>query len=204
MAAGILNHVLGTGQAMAGKVAVPMAGPTNGANGANGSTGTNGTNGSENGSSSTATISANDFLTLLVTEMQNQDPTSTMDPNAYIDQLVQVNSLEQLININQTLSTALGGTATPGNGSTKQAAGADAGMTGASPASASGEAGAAHRVGALPANPPGIAATQNAAGDSTRGNLSAPRAKAAAERVAHALDGRTHALPARGGAKALQ
>jgi flagellar basal-body rod modification protein FlgD len=50
-----------------------------------------------------ASISANDFLTLLVTEMQNQDPTANTDPNEYINQLVQVNSLEQLISINQTL-----------------------------------------------------------------------------------------------------
>lgn len=50
-------------------------------------------------------ISANDFLTLLVTEMQNQDPTADTDPNEYIDQLVQINSLEQLISINQTLTT---------------------------------------------------------------------------------------------------
>lgn len=62
-------------------------------------------------SSDSATISANDFLTLLVTEMQNQDPTADTDPNEYINQLVNVNSLEQLISINQTLSTDLGGSA---------------------------------------------------------------------------------------------
>jgi flagellar basal-body rod modification protein FlgD len=50
-------------------------------------------------------ISANDFLTLLVTEMKNQDPTANTDPNEYINQLVQVNSLQQLISINQTLAT---------------------------------------------------------------------------------------------------
>ena len=61
--------------------------------------------------SDSATISANDFLTLLVTEMQNQDPTADTDPNEYINQLVQVNSLEQLISINQTLTTD--STATP-------------------------------------------------------------------------------------------
>ncbi len=55
--------------------------------------------------SDSATISANDFLTLLVTEMKNQDPTANTDPNEYINQLVQVNSLEQLISINQTLTT---------------------------------------------------------------------------------------------------
>jgi flagellar basal-body rod modification protein FlgD len=57
-------------------------------------------------SAASSTISANDFLTLLVTEMQNQDPTAQTDPNEYINQLVQVNSLEQLIDINQTLGSA--------------------------------------------------------------------------------------------------
>lgn len=54
------------------------------------------------------TIAANDFLTLLVTEMKNQDPTATTDPNEYVNQLVQVNSLQQLISINETLKEAVG------------------------------------------------------------------------------------------------
>jgi flagellar basal-body rod modification protein FlgD len=49
-------------------------------------------------------ITSNDFLTLLVTEMKNQDPTAPTDPNAYIQQLVGVNSLQQLISINQDLT----------------------------------------------------------------------------------------------------
>jgi flagellar basal-body rod modification protein FlgD len=70
-------------------------------------TGNNSTSGSSSSSSSsstsTATITANDFLQLLVTELQNQDPTADTDPNEYVDQLVQVNSLQQLIQMNQTL-----------------------------------------------------------------------------------------------------
>jgi flagellar basal-body rod modification protein FlgD len=62
-----------------------------------------GSTSSSDGSDSDS-ISANDFLTLLVTEMQNQDPTADTDPNEYIDQLVQINSLEQLVSINQTLT----------------------------------------------------------------------------------------------------
>lgn len=58
-------------------------------------------------------ITSNDFLQLLVAEMKNQDPTATTDPNAYIDQLVQVNSLQQLIQINSDL----GGSQTTPNGS---------------------------------------------------------------------------------------
>jgi flagellar basal-body rod modification protein FlgD len=51
-----------------------------------------------------STITSNDFLTLLVNELKNQDPTQPTDPNAYISQLVGVNSLQQLIQINQGLS----------------------------------------------------------------------------------------------------
>jgi len=36
-------------------------------------------------------------LTLLVSELKNQDPTQPTDPNAYIQQFVGVNSLQQLI-----------------------------------------------------------------------------------------------------------
>jgi flagellar basal-body rod modification protein FlgD len=59
----------------------------------------------DNSSTDNSTITSNDFLTLLVTELKNQDPTQPTDPNAYIQQLVGVNSLQQLIQINQGLST---------------------------------------------------------------------------------------------------
>lgn len=51
-----------------------------------------------------ATITSSDFLTLLVSELKNQDPTQPTDPDAYIQQLVGVNSLQQLISINQDLT----------------------------------------------------------------------------------------------------
>ena len=66
---------------------------------------------SSSSSSSTSTITANDFLTLLVAEMKNQDPTQPTDPSQYISQMVDVNSLQQLIGINQgvtSLDTAAG------------------------------------------------------------------------------------------------
>jgi flagellar basal-body rod modification protein FlgD len=59
---------------------------------------------SSSSSTSSSDITSNDFLTLLVTELQNQDPTQPTDPNTYIQQLVGVNSLQQLISINQDLS----------------------------------------------------------------------------------------------------
>ncbi len=95
---GIWNHAAATGNPLMDLKAMDS------------STGTTGSSGSS--SSDGSTISANDFLTLLVTEMQNQDPTAQTDPNEYINQLVQVNSLEQLVDINQNLSTALGDSST--------------------------------------------------------------------------------------------
>jgi len=52
-----------------------------------------------------STITSSDFLTLLVSELQNQDPTQPTDPNAYISQLVGVNSLQQLISIDQGITS---------------------------------------------------------------------------------------------------
>lgn len=64
------------------------------------------TNGSSSSTGSdTSDITSSDFLTLLVSELQNQDPTQPTDPNEYITQLAQVNSLQQLISINQGIGT---------------------------------------------------------------------------------------------------
>ncbi len=68
-------------------------------------------------------ITSSDFLTLLVAEMQNQDPTQPTDPNTYIQQLVGVNSLQQLISINSELGAATGSTGTSSSGSSGTATG---------------------------------------------------------------------------------
>jgi flagellar basal-body rod modification protein FlgD len=78
------------------------------------------TTNSSNTAASSSDITSNDFLTLLVSELKNQDPTQPTDPNQYITQLAQVNSLQQLISINQgigTLDSALSGTSSPSTGS---------------------------------------------------------------------------------------
>ncbi len=66
---------------------------------------TTSTSSSDTSSSTSTTITSNDFLTLLVAELKNQDPTQPTDPTTYIQQLVGVNSLQQLIEINQGLTT---------------------------------------------------------------------------------------------------
>ena len=63
--------------------------------------------------SDSSDITSDDFLTLLVSELKNQDPTQPTDPNAYITQLAQVNSLQQLISINQGIGTLDGAISTP-------------------------------------------------------------------------------------------
>jgi flagellar basal-body rod modification protein FlgD len=83
----------------AGSVASALAKPRAAAGGNSTS------NTSTQATDSSATITANDFLTLLVAEMKNQDPTQPTDPNEYISQMVNVNSLQQLIGINQGIST---------------------------------------------------------------------------------------------------
>jgi len=49
------------------------------------------------------TLTANDFLQILVAEFQNQDPTSPTDPTQYASQMVEFSNLGQLQNIDQTL-----------------------------------------------------------------------------------------------------
>ena len=205
--AGLLNNRMTAGQALTGSGANPMtASPA----------ATSGTSSSSSSGSSSATISANDFLSLLVTEMQNQDPTADTDPNEYINQLVQVNSLEQLIDINQNLTTALGSSgSTSGTSSTAGQAASNknaqsasgpspSGLTAAGPAGATQKGAAsvhAQKAGAGAAAKPGGSRTaaaisqfaQSVGAKHAPGNLSTPEAKPAAHRVAHALDGHSHA-----------
>jgi flagellar basal-body rod modification protein FlgD len=70
------------------------------------------TSGSSSGSSSGTGVSAlgqlssnyNDFLTLLTTQLQNQDPSNPMDSSQFTSELVQFSGVEQQINANNDLS----------------------------------------------------------------------------------------------------
>ena len=53
---------------------------------------------------SSLTSNYNDFLKLLMTQLQHQDPTSPMDTNQFTSQLVQYSSVEQQINTNASLT----------------------------------------------------------------------------------------------------
>jgi flagellar basal-body rod modification protein FlgD len=55
--------------------------------------------------SSSNTLGQSAFLQLLVTELQNQDPTSAQDPNTMITQMAQFSSLEQQTDTNTLLTS---------------------------------------------------------------------------------------------------
>lgn len=65
-------------------------------------------------------ITPNDFITLLVSQLKNQDPTQPMDPTTFVTQMVDFNSLEQLISINQDLTPATSTPSTGPNGAANQ------------------------------------------------------------------------------------
>jgi flagellar basal-body rod modification protein FlgD len=166
MAAAIMNHHLTAEQALTDKTTSSMA--------------TGSESNDSSASSDSATITANDFLTLLVTEMQNQDPTADVDPNEYINQLVNVNSLEQLISINQTLTTDSGSsTATSGSSNAAQAQTSIHGVAKQASALAASNSSATTVPGAINA----------AAAKLAPGNLAIPATNPSALRVAQAMNG---------------
>ncbi len=59
-------------------------------------------------SSSASLTDKNQFLLLLVNELQNQDPTAPTDEKETLSQLAQFSSLEQMQNLNQTLTASSG------------------------------------------------------------------------------------------------
>ena len=57
--------------------------------------------------SATSSLNYNSFLTLLMAEMQNQDPTQPMDPSQMVSQLATISTVGQSVQTNATLSSLL-------------------------------------------------------------------------------------------------
>lgn len=51
------------------------------------------------------TIDKDGFLKILMTQLQNQDPTAPMDDQAMVEQMATLTSLEQIINISSKIDT---------------------------------------------------------------------------------------------------
>ena len=66
-------------------------------------------NGNSQGSAFQAAnvLGKDDFLKLLITKLTNQDPLKPMDDESFVAELAQFSSLEQMQNINDSLSSAL-------------------------------------------------------------------------------------------------
>jgi flagellar basal-body rod modification protein FlgD len=62
---------------------------------------------------SIGTVSTDAFMKLLVVQLRSQNPMEPMDPNQFMDQLVQFNTLEQLIDIRQILQAGISNSAAP-------------------------------------------------------------------------------------------
>jgi len=117
------SSLLPASQAVASALA-PRGAPATKANSATSGTGGAAGTSSTADSSDPSTITSSDFLTLLVSELQNQDPTQPTDPNAYISQLVGVNSLQQLISIDQGITSLSSAATTASSGSSPGVVGA--------------------------------------------------------------------------------
>jgi flagellar basal-body rod modification protein FlgD len=57
--------------------------------------------------SSTDSLDYNSFLTLLIAQMKNQDPTKPTDPSQFISQLASFSGVEQAIKTNNKLDTLM-------------------------------------------------------------------------------------------------
>lgn len=58
------------------------------------------------------------FLQLLVAQLQNQDPTSPLDPSQFVGQLAQFSELSEVTQIDQIMQQYAGASATTGSGTT--------------------------------------------------------------------------------------
>ena len=72
---------------------------------------------SSSSDSSSNQLNGNSFITLLTAQLQAQSPLNPMDPSQMVDQLAQINSLQQLIQIQSDLQT-LNGAVVPGSQTT--------------------------------------------------------------------------------------
>jgi flagellar basal-body rod modification protein FlgD len=77
--------------------------------GTTGTTGTTAANGStstaNSGSASGVTLGGTDFLTLLLAQLQNQDPTSPVDSNEFLSQLASLSEVQGINQLNTSFSS---------------------------------------------------------------------------------------------------
>jgi flagellar basal-body rod modification protein FlgD len=80
---------------------------TNGATGTNatGSAGSTGAAGASGGVNGAATLGGTDFLTLMLAQLKNQDPTSPVDSNTFLNQLAELSEVQGINSLNTSFGS---------------------------------------------------------------------------------------------------
>jgi flagellar basal-body rod modification protein FlgD len=88
------------------QAAAAAAAAASAATAANAASATSSSSGTQTANNALVSLSSNfgDFLQMLMTQLQNQDPTSPMDTNEFTSELVQFSGVEQQINTNSSLT----------------------------------------------------------------------------------------------------
>jgi flagellar basal-body rod modification protein FlgD len=96
----IISHTHATNGA-SGSTGNGSTGGTGGTSGTGSSTGSGSTSGSANGVS----LGGTDFLTLMLAQLKNQDPTSPVDSNEFLSQLASLSEVQGINQLNTSFST---------------------------------------------------------------------------------------------------
>jgi flagellar basal-body rod modification protein FlgD len=82
--------------------------PTTGTGTPTGSAPTTGTGSSAGATAAPGTLGGTDFLTLMLAQLQNQDPTSPVDSNTFLTQLAQLSEVQGITSLNTNFSALSG------------------------------------------------------------------------------------------------
>src|SRR6201996_3825499 len=70
-------------------------------------TGTGPASSTANSASSLGTLGGPDFITLMLAQLQNQDPTSPVDSNTFLTQLAELSEVQGIPSLNTTLTGSI-------------------------------------------------------------------------------------------------
>jgi flagellar hook assembly protein FlgD len=98
---------------------IPMTATSSGSTSSTGSSSSSSSAGSSSSTSSSGSnqLTQSDFLKLIATELQAQDPTNPLDPSQFMGQLVQFSTLDQVTGIYNILSQGAAASSAPSSSS---------------------------------------------------------------------------------------
>ncbi len=103
----VINATQGAANGVAGTAAAATTGTGTGTATGTGSTSATGSGSSTGtgGITGAATLGGTDFLTLMLAQLKNQDPTSPVDSNTFLTQLAQLSEVQGITQLNTSFST---------------------------------------------------------------------------------------------------